>query len=95
MGAIGALSLGVTIGSKIKIGEQLIEVTNVVGAMDTTIKAGGKTFVITDSERKEVMPSVFMSVGWSEQTKDARYPTFSRLLIEAPRALRISRVPKQ
>lgn len=92
---MGTLSLGVTVGSRIQIGAAIVEVLNVIDAMNTTIKTADKTFEITDLERQEVLPSVFISLGWSEQTKDARFPNFSRLAIEAPRALRISRLPRQ
>lgn len=87
-----ALSLGVTIGSKIRVGNETLEVLDVRDAMDTKLRAAGHVFTITDMERQEVLPSVFISLGWSNSTKDARFPHFSRLAIEAPRELRIERV---
>lgn len=86
------LSLGVTIGSKIRVGADTLEVLDVQDAMDTKVRVGKREFTITDLERQEVLPDVFISLGWSENTKDARFPNFSRLAIEAPRALRIERV---
>ncbi|ODV42746.1 hypothetical protein AWV79_24310 [Cupriavidus sp. UYMMa02A] len=75
------------------MGDAFLEVLDIRDAKTTSLKAGNNIFTINDLERQEVLPSVFVlvSLGWSEGKKHAK--NFTRLAIEAPRELRIERVP--
>jgi len=85
-----ALSLGVSRGSKIDIGSHLLEVMSVMVDHAVRVRINGRSFDLTEKQRTEVAPDVFISYG--------RGPTQSngpsaRLAIEAPRSMEITRRP--
>ncbi len=83
------LSLGVHMGMKINVGPHQILVEDIMRG--TAIKVSGKDgqeFLITDQQRTEVYPEVFLSYGSPGPRLDYRG---TRLAIEAPRELNISR----
>jgi hypothetical protein len=84
-----ALSLEVLAGSEIKIGKSVLRVLEVIHGTVVNVMVGDRKFVITEEERTEVLPEVFVSCGvkpgWN---KDER----SRLAFEAPIDIRINRL---
>lgn len=85
-----ALSLGVTDGSKIRVGTEILEVVTIVGTAHIQVRVAGKNFLITDCERTEVLPGVFVSCGRNDDKQFAA--SFSRLAFEAPRSIEIKRI---
>lgn len=83
------LSLGVKKGLRIKVGSAMVAIQKVENHNLITVDVDGKEYVITDQERVEVLPSVFLSCGQKDLRGTA---TYSRLLFEAPRTIRIERL---
>lgn len=87
-----ALILGVYTGSTIYVGDTPIKVTE--AAQGSSLLAisvdGGPDIVISEREAKEVMPSVFMSVG-RPMRGEHRGTAPPRVVIEAPREITILR----
>lgn len=83
-----ALSLGVHEGSKIKVGDVLVSVQTIVNGNEVEILYGDQQHLITDSERTEVAPNIFISCG----VRDNRFPNHSRLAFEAARNVPITRI---
>jgi hypothetical protein len=84
-----ALSLGVKAGSKIRIGDHMLEVVQVDREDCIDITLDGKLFVITDLQRTQIAPEVYVSCG-SQNGKGL--PEHGRLAIEAPRSIPIIRL---
>lgn len=87
-----ALSLGVTKGSSIQVGGSIIEVVDVLHGTHVQVVIGQQKFLITDCERTEVLPNVFLSCGVSEEKS---FGSFSRIAIEAPKEVKIRRIGGQ
>lgn len=87
-----ALSLGVTLGSRIKIGASIISILDVIDGRTISLLAEGKKHTITESERVEILPEVFVSCGVGNREWSENRSRFSRLAIEAPHRIRISRL---
>ena len=85
-----ALSLGVTDGSKIRVGTEILEVVSIVGTAHIQVRVADKNHLITDCERTEVLPGVFVSCGRNDDRQFAA--SFSRLAFEAPRSIEIKRI---
>lgn len=85
-----ALSLGISVGSKIRVGTSVVEVVSVMGTARVLIKVEGKEFMITDCERTEILPNVFVSCGRNDDKQFLA--SFSRLAFEAPRSIEINRM---
>lgn len=84
-----ALSLGVVIGDLIKIGEVMVKVRNIEQDNVIVLSMGsGKTVYVSDKERVEILPDVFVQAGLPEK----QWERHSRLAIDAPRSIRIERV---
>lgn len=82
-----ALSIGVTAGSQIRIGKSVLKVVDITSGLITVKVGNGPLHVLSDKERAEVLPNVFVFVG------DMRgRNTGSRLAFEAPRSVPITRV---
>lgn len=64
------------------IGGHLLVVRDVLSATTVRVEFGGRDVLVTDQQREELMPQVFVSCGVS-----------GRLAFEAPRSIRIERVP--
>lgn len=86
-----ALSLGVAAGSKIKVGSDIVEVVSVVGTAHVQIGVRGQSYLITDCERTEILPNVFVSCGRNDDRQFGG-AGFSRLAFEAPRSIDIKRI---
>lgn len=83
-----ALSLGVRKGSTIKVGGDVVTVTDVVKADEVHVRVRETNFTVTDKERTQILPDVFVFCG----SKDAFQKGNSRLAFEAPRRIRIERL---
>ena len=82
-----ALSLGVSVGSRIDIAGHLLQVKALVQRKLIVVTVdGGNDVVISDKDRKEIVPGVWVQVGVSERAKNIR------LAFEAPKTIRISRI---
>lgn len=85
-----ALSLGVKRGKRILVGGRELVVRSVLAANSVLVSFEGREILVTDMQREELMPGVFVSCGLSLKAADNQY---SRLAFEAPRSVRIERVP--
>lgn len=85
-----ALSIGVSKGSKIQVGANLLRVLEVQDSRHVSIQYGEQRHLITDAERTEVEPGVFLSCG-IRQDKETTSNS-SRIAFEAPRSVIINRV---
>lgn len=87
-----ALSMGVSVGSKIIIGngvadERMMRILDTTNGIVNLQMDDGKKFIITDFERTEILPNVFVSLGMKKgETSN------TRLAFEAPREIQITRV---
>jgi sRNA-binding carbon storage regulator CsrA len=83
------LSLGVSVGSRIKIGDNTVKVTSIEDPNIVGLQLdGGKVVYVSDVETVEVFPDVFIQSGRRERKLDKS----TRIGIEAPKAIRIERV---
>jgi hypothetical protein len=90
-----ALSLGIHQGMKIQIGPDFVT-TIVEIARGSAIRVTGqnqKEFLITDKQRTEVFPEVYMSYG--SPTADLHDFRGTRLAIDAPRSMKITRITNE
>lgn len=83
-----AKSIGVTRGSRIRVGSQVVKVISCTPRMVTLCVDHGKPLIITEEERVEIIPKVFVFVG----VPDHLNISGSRLAFEAPRDILIDRV---
>lgn len=83
-----ALSIGVRKGSKIKVGECMLEVLALPETNQITVSFDGKQHTLTDEERILLAPDVYASVGKTDASLGVHY---SRIAFEAPRRIRIER----
>lgn len=87
-----ALSIGVSVDDSISVGEGLIRVKQFVDPdmilIEVIDQNTTKEWLISEKERKEIMPNVFVFVGQGERGGT------NRLAFEAPRRIAINRVPK-
>jgi hypothetical protein len=82
-----ALSIGVSAGSKIKVGKSMVAVQEANRRMVTLKVDGGPTQIITEAERTEILPQVYVFIGVGPDSG-----MNSRLAFEAPRSIQIDRV---
>lgn len=86
-----ALSLGARRGFKWSIGRDILRVKEIVDAHTIIVTVNkNKDYTITDMERTEVLPNVFVQCGVGEGVFVQEGN--SRLAIEAPRDILIERV---
>jgi hypothetical protein len=79
-----ALSIGIAEGSKIQVGTSMLEVNQIFDSRHIAIKYGRQQHLITDAERTEVEPNVFISCGIRQDRASSN--SSSRLAFEAPAA---------
>lgn len=79
-----ALSLGVRVGSKILVGKQVVTVKSIAATGHVVLQVGNQEFVISEEERKEILPQVHVFSFES-----------NRLAFEAPTSIRIQRVREE
>jgi hypothetical protein len=85
-----ALSIGVTRGSRIRVGQSMVKVEEIVQDVAVTLSVdGGKKFMITDSERTQIIPEVFVQLGLNHRSSGTNS---SRLAFEAPFSIKINRI---
>jgi hypothetical protein len=94
-----ALSIGVHRGMRIKVGAEMLRVTDVQQeGREVRLEIGDRQYTISDKQRTEIAPSVFVFCGvydgiitnWT--TDEGDKVLHSRLAFEAPRAIRINRM---
>ncbi len=85
-----ALSIGVSKGSKIQVGKHLLRVLEVQDSRHVSILYGDQRHLITDAERTEVEPGVFISCGIKQDRETTA--NSSRIAFEAPMSIAINRV---
>jgi hypothetical protein len=78
-----ALSIGISVGSQITVGDHQVRVKELSPPNLIVITIDGKEDkMISDKERTEIVPEVFVSTGGAQ----------NRLAFEAPKSIRIKRV---
>lgn len=82
-----ALSIGVIRGSEIRIGDSLLLVGSISQTVVLVTVDGGASIPITDRERKEILPDVFLSLGKIVGAGGGN----TRLAFEAPKSIKIKR----
>jgi hypothetical protein len=88
-----ALSIGVTAGSQIRVGDEIVKVLEVLRGKAIRVEVDGKQHVITDQQRTEVLPDVFLTYG--APGPNLKEFKGSRLAFEAPKDLKITRLPSE
>jgi len=82
-----ALSIGVSVGSKIDVGGHLLQVKEIAPHNLIVISIDkGEDMVISELSRTEILPTVFVFVGVGQSGGG------NRLAFEAPKTIRINRV---
>ncbi len=87
-----ALSVGARKGKKIRVGGttgSVVLVDEVYAPNRVRLSVDDKTFLVTDAERTEILPQVFVSCGFDDKGKAGNQ--YTRLAFEAPRSIRIER----
>lgn len=85
-----ALSLGVREHDRITIGDSMVRVVSISGPNIIGISVnGGDVIYVSDTEKIEILPEVWVFCGRSDNQKFEKY---SRLAFEAPRSIRIERI---
>jgi|KBSSwiStaDraftv2_1062776.scaffolds.fasta_scaffold31759_4 hypothetical protein len=81
-----ALSIGVSVGSRIDIAGHLLQVTALVQPRLIVVTVdGGDDVVISDKDRKEIVPGLWVQVGIGQ------VGGCNRLAFEAPKTINVSR----
>lgn len=83
-----ALSLGIRTGDTLTVGTSSVTVVSVGPGQRAVLRVGAVQKLVTDQERVEILPSVFVSMGMGRSPNGA--PTH-RLAFEAPRSIIIRR----
>lgn len=84
-----ALSLGVFLGSRVKIGDVMLKVVSIEDPNIVGLQVGGGDIVyVSDVESVEVLPEVFIQSG----RRDRKLDKSTRIAIDAPKRIRIERV---
>lgn len=81
-----ALALSVKTGCSVKVGDKEVKVVEIHGK-SVVVEVSGKRSLVTELERREVLPHVFLSTAKSKNS-DGR----TRLVFEAPKEIKIMRV---
>jgi len=81
------LSLGVQVSTKIMVGEHELEVLDIKSIDMLILQVDGeRTVVVSDKERIELWPDVYVQTGASSTSQN------TRLAIAAPRSVKILRL---
>ena len=83
-----ALSIGVRKGQSIKIGQEILTITDIQDRRVIHVTIAGRVFRLTEAESSEIAPDVRASVG---SRPDQQY---ARIAFEAPRRIAINRIPQ-
>lgn len=88
-----ALSLGVRKGFKWKVGNAILRVQEIINAKTIIVTINnGRAYTITDKERTEILPDVFVQCGVPDGVFVEE--NSSRLAVEAPRSIEIERIKR-
>jgi hypothetical protein len=83
-----ALSIGVSKGTEIRVGEHTLKVLAIENRQRITVEFKGVEHHLTDQERVELMDNTFVCCGLSKHDADQR----PRLAFEAPRHVSIDKL---
>lgn len=84
-----ALIIGVNKSSKIQVGDKMVKIGDILPTVVMLKVEGGEDFMISDKERTEILPDVFVSLGLNHRTQSTNS---NRLAFEAPMSVKINRV---
>lgn len=80
-----ALSLGVSVGSEIEVGNNVVKIKAIPSPSLILLSVdGGDAILVSDQSRQEILPSVYVFVGTPESG-------VNRLAFEADRSIKIMR----
>lgn len=85
-----ALSIGVRGGKRVRIGKHILTILEVIAPDKVRVAFNGREFLVTDLERVKLMEDVYVSCGKADNVV---YEAYTRLAFEAPREIRIERIP--
>jgi hypothetical protein len=82
-----ALSIGISVGSKIRVGNDIVEVVGTAKPNLIVLKVnGGEDIVVSDLRSTEILPRVFVFSGMGQNGGS------NRIAFECPREIRIQRL---
>lgn len=84
-----ALSIGVRKDQQIRIGQEILTITDIQNRREIYISIAGREFKLTETQSQEIAPQVRASVG---SRPDQQY---ARIAFEAPRHIAINRIPQE
>ena len=84
-----ALSLGISVGESLTIGESNLKVINIVKGYIFTMDVDGREYTVADQEKVEILPQVYVRSGLDRDKAFAQRS--GRLAIDAPRSIAIRR----
>lgn len=90
-----ALSIGVTVGSRIQVGNDYVEVREVLTTELVSVTVNGDDpILIGNAEQTEIAPGVFLFCGVDLKVNGKNLPDshHSRLAFDAPLSVKINRV---
>jgi hypothetical protein len=80
------LSLSLRVPDRVKIGDKIFALDMLLSGGEFLLRCGDDVFHVVEERYIEIMPEVLVSIGWR------RYDGRARLLIDAPRHIRIERL---
>lgn len=88
-----ALSIGVSTGSRISLGNHVLKVEDVVNPTTIVVSVdGGKEVTVTDQQQTEVAPNVHVFAGVGGRDKGG---SGTRLAFNAPKEIEIRRLESE
>jgi hypothetical protein len=84
-----ALSIGVHVGSRIKVGQKVLTVHEIIRPDAVSVSVDdGPQFILSDQYSTEIAPEVRVFCGMARNSEHQA----SRLAFEAPRSVKINRI---
>jgi hypothetical protein len=87
-----ALSIGVSVGSKVDVGGHVVQVKTLVRPNKIVVTVDNGAEIVINESRTQILPTVFVFVGIG-QVQQQKKQGGNRLAFEAPKSIRISRIP--
>jgi len=87
-----ALVLGCKLGSKVRIGDNVVTISAIHSTEDVELEVNGSLFDVSDDERTLILPDVWVQLGISKENSGLNY---CKLAFEAPRSIRIERLDQK
>ncbi len=86
-----ALSIGIRRNDRVQVGEDELKVLNIVLGHHVVVRLKGQKYKITEAERSEIAPQVYLSYGKNPHRSPDAVQS-ARLLFQAPREILIRKV---